>query len=62
MKTFITLLLLNLLLIVLAVPAAGQDIREAARKAAADRTAAQEEASRAEEAILAAQAKLRVFA
>ncbi len=59
MKTFITFLLLNLLLIVSVVPAAGQDIREAARKAAADRAAAEEEAGRIEEAILADQTKLR---
>jgi len=55
MKTFPVILLL----IVLAVPVAGQDIREAARKAAADRAAAQDEALVAEEAILADQEKLR---
>jgi len=59
MKSFITFLLLNLLLIALAIPAVGQDIREAARKAAADRAAAQEEAGRIEEAILADQTRLR---
>jgi biopolymer transport protein ExbB len=52
-------LILACLLILAAVPAAGQDIREAARKAEADRTAAQEEALRAEEAILADSARLR---
>jgi len=54
MKTLLTFLML----IVLAVPAAGQDIREAARKAAADRNSAQEEARQAEEAILADREKL----
>jgi len=49
MKTSIAVLLL----IVLAIPAAGQDIREAARKAATDRAAALAEARQAEEAILA---------
>jgi biopolymer transport protein ExbB len=48
-----------LLLIILAVPAAGQDIREAARKAASDRAAAQAEAQQAAEAIFADQEKLR---
>jgi len=52
-------LVILLMLILMAVPAAGQDIREASRKAAADRTAAQEEARRAEEAILADGKKLR---
>ncbi|MEN8005846.1 MAG: MotA/TolQ/ExbB proton channel family protein [Candidatus Krumholzibacteriota bacterium] len=47
-----------LMLIVLAAPAAGQDIREAARQAAADRAAAREEARQAEEAILADREKL----
>ena len=55
MKTYVAVLLL----IVLATPAAGQDIREAARKAAADRAAAQEEAHRAEEVILADREKLQ---
>ena len=55
MKTFLVILFL----IVLAIPAAGQDIREAARQAAADRAAAQAEALLAEEAILADQEKLR---
>ena len=58
MKTFPVILLL-IVLIVLAVPAAGQDIREAARQAAADRAAAQAEALLAEEAIVADQEKLR---
>lgn len=58
MKTFPFILLL-IVLIVLAVPAAGQDIREAARQAAADRAAAQAEALLAEEAIVADQEKLR---
>jgi biopolymer transport protein ExbB len=55
MKTFVVILLL----IVLATCAAGQDIREAARQAAADRAAAQAEALQAEEAILADREKLR---
>lgn len=54
MKTLLALLML----IVLAVPAAGQDIREAVRKAAADRNSAQEEARQAEEAILSDREKL----
>ena len=58
MKNFPVILLL-IVMAVLAVPAAGQDIREAARQAAADRTAAQAEALLAEEAILADQEKLR---
>jgi biopolymer transport protein ExbB len=58
MKTFPVILFL-IVLIVSAVPAAGQDIREAARQAAADRAAAQAEALLAEEAILADQEKLR---
>jgi biopolymer transport protein ExbB len=52
-------LILALLLVLVALPVAAQDIREAARKAAADREAAQEEARRAEEAILADSARLR---
>jgi len=55
-------ILLMLMLIASAAcvgPAHGQDIREAARKAAADRAAAQEEAQRAEEAVLADENKLR---
>ena len=59
MKTSVTFLLLILLLIVMAVPAVGQDIREAARKATADREAAQAEARQAEEAILADRDRLR---
>jgi biopolymer transport protein ExbB len=55
MKTFAAVLLL----IMLAAPVAGQDIREAARKAASDRAAAQAEALQAEEAILADSEKLR---
>ena len=55
MKTYLTILLL----MVLAIPAAGQDIRAASLQAAADRAAAQAEARQAEEAILADRAKLR---
>jgi biopolymer transport protein ExbB len=55
MKTHAVLLLMSLL----ALPAAGQDIREAARKAAADRAAAEAEARQAEEAILADRERLR---
>ncbi|MBU2500841.1 MotA/TolQ/ExbB proton channel family protein [bacterium] len=47
-----------LLLMVFAVPAAGQDIREAARKAEADRQAALQEARDAETRILADRAAL----
>ncbi len=48
-----------LMLVLLAVPAAGQDIREAARKAAADRAAAGQEAQQAEAAIIADSERLR---
>jgi len=48
-----------LMLVLLAVPAAGQDIREAARKAAADRAAAGQEAQEAEAAIIADSERLR---
>ncbi len=47
------LILLALSILVVAVPVAGQDIREAARKAAADRVAAQDEARRSEQRIFA---------
>ena len=48
-----------LMLVLLAVPAAGQDIREAARKAAADRAGAGQEAQEAEAAIIADSERLR---
>jgi biopolymer transport protein ExbB len=51
-------LMLIMLLLVAAAPAWSQDIREAARKAETDRTAAQEEARLAEEAILADRTRL----
>ncbi len=53
-----TLILTVLFVGCLTAPAAAQDIREAAQKAVADRTAASQESIRAEEAILADREKL----